>query len=156
MDFDQILPYLHLGSCPMNVGDVDCLIRQLRITAVLNLQTEEDFVYLDIDWEAMVGYYDELGIELRRVPIIDFNTDDLRRNLRRAVQVLDELIKGGHATYIHCTAGVNRAPTTVIAYLHWVEKRSLEDALNHVGRCHPCDPSILAIASAAEDRDNGR
>ena len=51
MHFSQILSNLHVGSCPMNVGDIDCLEEHMEITAVLNLHTLEDFAYLGIDWD---------------------------------------------------------------------------------------------------------
>lgn len=155
MDFDPVLPNLYVGSCPMNAGDVHRLKEDAGITAVLNLQTEEDFSLLGIDWGALKAYYDEAGIQVGWVPVLDFNSKDLRRNLPRAVQVLDEFLRAGHTAYVHCTAGVNRSPTTVIAYLYWMEHRELGEALDVVFKSRPCKPYIIAVVSATEDRKNG-
>ncbi len=51
MDFNQILSNLHVGSCPMNAEDIDCLGEHMGIMAVLNLQTVENLAYRWIDWD---------------------------------------------------------------------------------------------------------
>ncbi len=43
MDADQILPQLFVGACPCDPADIESLVRNFGITAVLNLQTDEDF-----------------------------------------------------------------------------------------------------------------
>ena len=57
----------------------------------------------------------------RRVPARDFDEDDLRQNLPQCVAALDQLLTAGNTVYVHCTAGMGRAPSTVIAYLVWRE-----------------------------------
>ncbi len=54
MDYAQILPPLFVGSYPVAVDDVEELRRECRITAVLNLQTDEDMRSRDIQWELLV------------------------------------------------------------------------------------------------------
>ena len=43
MQLDQILPNIYLGTCPESVTDIDWMQRQFGISAVLNLQTKDDF-----------------------------------------------------------------------------------------------------------------
>jgi hypothetical protein len=49
MDFDEILPNLFVGSCPRNQGDIDHLKTDVGITAVLNLQTDDDFAHIRVE-----------------------------------------------------------------------------------------------------------
>jgi len=43
----------------------------------------------------------------------------LQTCLPDSVAVLERMLKQGHSVYVHCSAGVNRSPTVVAAYLHW-------------------------------------
>jgi atypical dual specificity phosphatase len=140
---------LYIGSCPMTEGD----IRQLNaggITAVLNLQTDDDIRNREIDWPAMEDAYRRHGIVIHRFPIEDFSPSDMRQKLRTGVRILDNLIRAGHVIYLHCNAGINRSPTLAVAYLHWVEKWDLESAHAHVLSSRPCDPYVQEIRLAEE------
>jgi protein-tyrosine phosphatase len=152
MDVDEILPQLLVGTCPRTRDHVEQLRDDFHVTAVLNLQTEEDFVYWEIDWPDLANHYDALGIEVRRVPVRDFDSDSLRDNLPQCVDQLDDLLRRGHTVYVHCNAGVNRSPSTVIAYLCWRQKWELEEAFQWVTRRRSCDPYLEAIVQAGQDR----
>jgi hypothetical protein len=151
MDLDQILPRLWVGACPRGADDVDRLQRQFGVTAVLNVQAEEDFAYWGIDWPALEAHYRRRGIEVRRVAVRDFDPDHLRRCLPDCVYALDEMLRAGHTVLVHCSAGVNRSPGAVIAYLHWVLGWELDRALHHVADRRECDPYLEAIQSATAD-----
>ncbi len=156
MDFDQILPQLFVGCCPLDPADIDHLKTHFGLTAVLNLQTEDDFAYWGINWQAMEAAYRRLGIEVRRVPVEDFNREDLRQMLPACVQALDELLRSGHTVYLHCSGGVNRSPSTAVAYLHWVQGMGFDAAVNYVQERRACDPYVQAIRLATEDRVAGK
>ena len=79
------------------------------------------------------------------MPVRDFDPDDLRRNLPRCIEMLDELLRQGHTVYMHCSMGINRSPSVVIAYLHWVQGWDLERAAEHVLERRSCDPYLEAI-----------
>ncbi|RWV82399.1 hypothetical protein GW17_00056106 [Ensete ventricosum] len=51
----------------------------------------------------------------------DFDPDSLRRQLPKAVSSLEWAISEGkgRVVYVHCTAGLGRAPAVAIAYLFW-------------------------------------
>jgi protein-tyrosine phosphatase len=149
---DQILPNLFVGSCPQDVEDIDRLKRDFSITAVLSLQTDHDLLSWRIRWDKMRASYKRMGIEIRRVPVRDFDPDELRRLLPECVRVLDELLQAGHTVYLHCNAAVNRSPTVAIAYLHWIKGMTLEEATDHVMQRHSCEPYVEAIWLAEEDR----
>lgn len=149
MEFDEILPEILLGSCPNSIDDVQWLIQDHQITAVLNLQTDEDLDDWQIDWAELEQAYRNGNVSARRVPVTDFDHDDLRDRLPQCVQALDELIRDGRKVYVHCNAGINRSPSTVVAYLHWVRGLSLDEALQFVMRRRSCEPFVDAIQSSA-------
>ncbi len=151
IDVSQILPNLSVGTFPKGPVDIDRLCRE-GVTAVLNVQTDDDMDAWGVKWNRMESYYREAGIEVRRVPVQDFSKDDLRRQLPKCVEVLDELLSQGHTVYVHCNMGVNRSPSIAIAYLHWILGWDLEKATDHVMKCRSCDPYLDAIELAGEDR----
>lgn len=151
MNLNQILPEVYVGSCPMNDADIQRLQGEFGITAVLSVQTDDDLAYCGMRWGDLEAYYRRQGIVARRVPIRDFDPEDLRRNLRAGVQTLDEMVRRGHTVYLHCSAGINRSPSTLVAYLHWIEGLSLEEALMHMVARRSCDPYVQAIRLAIED-----
>ena len=151
MDVSQILPNLFVGSFPKSTEDIDRLRRE-GVTAVLNVQTDDDMASWGLNWRRLELHFGEAGVELRRVPVRDFDPDDLRRQLPRCVEVLDELLRQGHTVYVHCNMGVNRSPSIVIAYLHWVVGWDLEKATDHVVQRRSCDPYVDVIELAGADR----
>jgi protein-tyrosine phosphatase len=151
MNADQVLPQVVVGSYPASTADVDHLQREFGVTAVLNLQNDEDIDDLNVAWPLLEDHYRRSGIDVRRVPVRDFDQDDLRRNLPECVRVLRELIEEGHTVYVHCTAGIGRSPTVVIAYLHWVEGVGLDEAVVEVRSRRNCSPDVQAIRLAGED-----
>jgi hypothetical protein len=156
MNVDRILPNLFVGSCPTTAEDIDRLKRDFAVTAVLTVQTEEDFDYGGIHWDDLKACYDQAAIEVRRLPVRDFDPDDLRRTLPNCVTALDELLSRGHTVFLHCNAGMNRSPTIAITYLCWIEGWTLEAATEHVMESHLCSPYLETIRLASEDRHAGR
>ena len=152
MDVDEILSQVLVGCCPVDTDDIDWLKQEMGVTAVLNVQTDDDFEYWNIDWPSLESHYQDNGIEVRWVPVRDFSPETLRILLPNCVQALSELLDDGHKVLVHCTAGINRSPSTVIAYLHWVEQWGLDEAVSHVMQHRDCDPYLEAIRLATEDR----
>jgi protein-tyrosine phosphatase len=152
MDVSQILSNLFVGSFPRSTEDIDRLRRDFGITAVLNVQTDDDMAHWGVDWRRLESCYREAGVEARRVPVRDFDKDNFRHQLPKCVEVLDELLRQGHVVYVHCNMGVNRSPSIAIAYLHWVLGWTLDKAADHVMECRSCDPYLDAIRLAGEDR----
>lgn len=144
MRVSKILDNLYVGACPMSQADVQQL-KDLGITAVLNLQTDEDINGRGIDREDVTAAYRVWRIQEVRHPIRDFDFEDLRRQLPDATAILHNLLRQGHRAYVHCTAGMNRSPTVVIAYLYWGMKWDFPDAVRFVCQNHPCDPLVEAI-----------
>jgi len=152
MNLNQILPQVVLGSCPENEKDIGHLKDAFGVTAVLNLQTDQDMARLGLDWDRLQAGYRASGIQVRRVPATDFDQEDLRRNLPDGVEALKRLLADHQMVYVHCTAGIGRSASVVVAYLHWVQGRDLNEAVGHVNRSRPCSPNLEAIRLAGEDR----
>eukprot|EP00850_Spirogloea_muscicola_P018931 SM000179S03403 [mRNA] locus=s179:86515:89512:+ [translate_table: standard] len=81
----------------------------------------------------------------------DFDPHDLRMRLPYAVAVLHRLLRKGHRVYVSCTAGLGRAPTCVIAYLHWILGMCLSEAHDFVTKLRPSAPNRSALVGATWD-----
>jgi len=150
MDYTQILENLYVGSFPRTAEDVDTL-KDVGITAVLNLQTDDDEAYWNIDWQSLENHYQSLTIQVGRVPVRDFDPIDLHEKLPACVNTLADLISGGQTVYLHCTAGAGRSPTVAIAHLMWNRSWSLDEAVAHVLQRRPSCPNVRAIQLATRD-----
>ncbi|HIA01257.1 MAG TPA: hypothetical protein EYN06_10495 [Myxococcales bacterium] len=137
-------PQLWLGSYPQQPEDV-LHLKTEGVSAVLNVQSDLDLDARAINWLMFWKFYVTQGIRVERVPIIDFNDDDLARCLPRAVELLDELITGGHCVYLHCTAGINRSPTVAIAWLMMRRSMPLQEALDFVNQRRAVMPCISVL-----------
>ena len=153
MDYAQILPCLFVGSYPGGVEDVEELRRECDITAILNLQTDEDMRSRDIPWEALEAHYRACGILLSRVPVRD-EVAALREKLPECVHALDQLLQTGYTVYLHCTAGAGRSPTVAVAYLHRCWGWPLDRALAYVKERQSSTPSVEAIQQAPWEGGN--
>jgi protein-tyrosine phosphatase len=117
VNVDEILTgRLWVGSCifPQEVS----YLADMGISHVLNLQTDADMSERDLSLRELTRAYDERGIELIRRPTPDFSRIELFRNLGNCVAALDGAMQIENSrVYVHCTAGINRAPTVAAAWL---------------------------------------
>ena len=135
-DIHQIDPELFVGPCPMGPEDSRALAAA-GVGGVLSLQTDEDLRALGLRWEVLWGGHVAAGLAVLRVPIRDFDKKNLAASVEDALLALDHLASGGKPVYVHCTAGLNRSPTIVIAALAKRHRLSLEDATERLMRAHP-------------------
>jgi len=140
INYDQILPNLYVGAYPETLEDIQELKDRYGVTAVLNLQTDEDLRERGIDWPAMEESYKRLGIKVHRVPMRDFDPEHQRQRLPEAVKVLAGLLASGHIAYLYCNAGAGRSPLVAMAYLYWCRKMGREQAIKHVQQRRYCSP----------------
>lgn len=131
MKFDAVPPNMFIGPYPQSVEDIDVMAKG-GVTGVFNVQTDEDFKHRAIQWDLLKQRYHERGITVCRYPIRDFDRDSLKDKLWGATHALDDMLKKGLKVYIHCTAGMGRAPACAVSYLCWVKKMELLDAVKHV------------------------
>jgi protein-tyrosine phosphatase len=147
MDYAQILSGLFVGSHPRSIGDVDRLRRESAITAVLNLQTDEDMRSVKLDWQPLETHYQASSIRLLRLPMKEEQIE-LREKLPQCVRTLANLMTAGRTVYLHCTEGVGRSPTVAIGYLHWSLGWEFDAAVSHLKQARPCSPHLEALRLA--------
>jgi hypothetical protein len=137
LNWGEITPRILVGTCPMTTADLDRIGAEAGVSAVLSLQHDDCLAYWDIDYAEIRTHGEKLGLRMARSPMRDFDIPDQRRNLGQAVRVLAALQSQRHRTYVHCTAGLGRAPLTVLSYLVWVEGLSPEQAIGLIHRGRP-------------------
>lgn len=152
MNYNFIRPDLIVGSCLQTPEDVDRL-RQIGVKTIFCLQQNPDLEYFGVDIIAIQEYaktYDD--IQHVRAEIRDFDAFDLRMRLPAVVSKLYKAInRNGGVTYVHCTAGLGRAPAVALAYMFWVLGYKLNEAHQLLLSKRPCFPKLDAIKSATAD-----
>ena len=151
INFNCIEENIFVGSAPRNAVDVKRLGSQLKVTAVLSLQTDADFRNYQIDFTQLSSAYQMADIQLYRFPITDFDAIDMSKKLVEPVQMLASLLEKGHRVYVHCNAGICRAPGTVLGYLHAYQGMGLDEGLAYLREKRPMvNPYMDAVRSAMQ------
>ena len=151
LTYAQILPRLFVGSHPRTIADIERLRRELGVTAVLNIHTDEDMSAVMLDFPPLEAHYRTRRVVLRRVPMLE-QQPELRAKLCACIDALNKLLAGGHTVYLHCTAGIGRAPTVAIGYLHFCLGWEWDVAVAHVKQLRQCNPHLDALRLALEDQ----
>jgi len=148
INFDRIEAEIFLGSAPQNSVDASRLA-QMKISAVLSLQSDHDLRSHRIDWTKLESAYQYNNMTVQRFPIIDFDEDDLGKRLAEPVQALNSLLSVGHRVYVHCNAGICRAPATVLGYLCHYRGMSIKQGLEYIRSNRPqVNPFKSAVEKA--------
>ena len=167
MNFTRILPELIVGSCLQTPADLDRLVEEEGVTTVLNLQRDPDMEYFDLDVAPIVARARDRGdVRHIRFPITDFCPHDLRVRLPAAVATI---LRAGHeggsgeadtpmpagtpagTLYVHCTAGMGRAPGVALGYMYWALGMDLLEAHRTLTTLRPCHPKLDSIRQATAD-----
>ncbi|MGH1539186.1 MAG: dual specificity protein phosphatase family protein [Arenicella sp.] len=152
INFNRIEDNIFIGSAPSHVVDVQRLDKQLKITAILSLQTDKDFRHYKIGIDGLLDAYKMSGIEFHRYPITDFDADDMARKLVAPVKALKQLLMQEHRVYVHCNAGICRAPATVLGYLHAYEGMPLDEGLTYLRTKRPiANPFMDSVRQAMQE-----
>jgi hypothetical protein len=134
----QVTPGLFVGPGPASVEDLDTLAA-LGVTRLLSLQTDADLAARGLRWTTLWQLMLARGITGERCPIVDFDSKDFARHLSAAVAALDESMTPDGATqprvYVHCTAGINRSPSVILAWL--AARDGLAVAVERLLALHP-------------------
>lgn len=148
INFGRIEEDLFIGNAPQNSVDVSRL-KQMEVTAVLSLQSDQDFKSHKIDWKKLQSVYQYSEISVRRFPIIDFDEADLAKRLADPVRALNDLLEAGQRVYVHCNAGVCRAPATVLTYLCHYRAMEITEGLDYIRLNRPqAHPYLSAVERA--------
>lgn len=116
------------------------------ITAVVCLQDDADLDRKGLSLAALERAYAAQGIGFHRIPIPDGDAAALRERLDQTVALVAELLARGERVYVHCNAGLNRAPTIAVAYLHVHHGHSLDAACQFVKSRRACVPYMRMLA----------
>jgi protein-tyrosine phosphatase len=148
----EITDYLLIGEYPRE-DDIEWLHDEHRVTAIHNLQDDEDLRINALDSARLREVSARHGIKYVRTPIQDGSADDMADRLRAALSDLAVLVGGNERVYLHCNAGLNRAPTLAIAYLRAHGRMSLDQALAYVKRRRSCGPFMTILEDYFGPRD---
>ncbi len=135
---------LLVGEYP-RISDIEWLKQEFRISAIHNLQDDEDLRINGIDVIRLREACRLHQIKLVRTPIRDGSSDDMAARLGDALQHLEDLLGVGARVYLHCNAGLNRAPTLAIAWLRANAGMSLDEAMVHVKKRRACGPFMTVL-----------
>ena len=148
INFNKIEPNIFIGSAPQNEVDI-ARLKQMKVTAVLSLQSDGDFKSHRIDWVKLQSGYSSNEIAIQRFAIIDFDERDLGNKLAEPVKALNTILSQGHCVYVLWNAGVCRAPATVLAYLCHYRDMDIDQGLEYLRRNRPqVHPYISAVEKA--------
>jgi hypothetical protein len=137
LNWGEITRRIVVGTCPLRPDDLQSIAQGAKASALFSLQHDDCHAYWKIDYEEMQRAGVRLGLILARCPIRDFDIHDMRRQLPQAIAQLAALQHDGHRTYVHCTAGLGRAPLTVLGYLTLVEGQDPEQAIQLILKGRP-------------------
>jgi len=107
---------LFLGPYPQTESDIEVLARA-GITAVVNVQSRRDMTSRKLNWPNQQAIYSRLEMEAVHVPMAASDQAGMVAKLPHAGEILDDMYGNGKTIYVHCTEGVEVAPTVVAYYL---------------------------------------
>jgi len=117
---DEIAPGVFLGDkC---VASSYKLLKRLGITHVVNCTHDLPNSHPD-------------RFEYLQIPLVDGSLDPpLYPSIDTAVSFMEDAVKNGGNTFVHCFAGMSRSASVVTAYLMKTNCWTLNEALEHVKR----------------------
>ena len=144
-DYNEIIPGRLCVGTFVRPNEVRHL-RNIRITCIVSLQTDEDLSAYGVSLADVLRACRDAGIEHRRVPTPDFDRAALAANLPLCVTELEAAIASKSArVYLHCTAGINRSPTTAAAFLVRSRGYTARQAYEYVVSRRDCEPYLEVI-----------
>lgn len=154
INFDPIEPGITVGSAPQSSVDV-ARLKEMKITAVISLQSDDDLKARKTDWSKLVAAYQHHDIDVNRFPINDFDELDLGQKVTQPIKKLNDLLKAKHNVYVHCNSGVCRAPATVLGYLCHFQGMTIEEGLRIIRIARPvANPYRKAVERALVELAN--
>lgn len=139
-----IRPALLVGEYPLP-EDAAWLAEEHGVTAVVSLQDDADLAGKGLELRALERAYRTHGLAFHRIPVPDGDDRNLAARLGEIVATISRVVDEGGRVYLHCNAGLNRAPTAAIAYLHVREGLPLATARDEVKQRRHCVPYMRAL-----------
>ena len=116
MDYSKIFNNLYVGSCPKNNADVveiSAIWPRHTPIVIIDLQTVKDKEHHGVPAGGLVTYY----MDLISVPVEDFNKEDMNKKMPNIIAYMVHAVIKGRCIYLHCSLGINRAPTVALYYM---------------------------------------
>lgn len=153
MNFAHVLDDLIVGSCLQTPADLDRLVDEEGVGTIMCLQQDSDMEYFKLDIQPILNRIKERGdVQHVRHYVRDFDPFSLRINLPDAVRKVHTAFQDGRGkVYIHCTAGMGRAPALALAYMWWCRGLELHEAFEKLYSVRKCCPKLAAIREATCD-----
>lgn len=148
----ELNEHLLIGEYP-RPEDIAWLKNHHRVTAVHSLQDNEDLRVHGLSLTALEAAYSRSHLRFVRTPIPDGGADAMALHLKAALEALRALIEAGERVFLHCNAGMNRAPTLAIAFMRAFGGMSLDEALAQVKQRHFCGPYMTILEDYFGPRD---
>ena len=141
---------IFIGPYPQSEEDLK-KISQKGVNEIINLQTDDDIKARQIKIDLLKKEAKNYGININRYPIEDCCHEIMVSRLKGASDLLNELLEKGKTVYVHCTAGMYRASSTVILYLVLYEKYEVNEAVEFCSKYRPiiC-PNVRAVNELSE------
>jgi len=144
-DYDEIIPGRLCVGTFVRPDDVRHL-QDIGITCIVSVQTDDDLAAYGVSLGDVLRACRDAGIEHRRVPTPDFDQAALAVKLPLCVAELEAAIAPKSArVYLHCTAGVNRSPTTAAAFLIRSRGYTAQEAYAYVVSRRDCKPYLEVL-----------
>jgi protein-tyrosine phosphatase len=140
----EVAQNLLIGEYP-RVQDIPWLGEVHGITTVVSLQDADDLRVKGLELPALERAYAEHRLRFHRIPVADYDSSQLAAQLDQILIRIVDALAAGQRVYVHCNAGMNRAPTVAIAYLHRYRGCSLSAALDLVKSRRACAPYMQLL-----------
>ncbi len=126
-------------------------IASLGITTLITLQSQDDLINYSIRLDAVLDACSRHNIRVRHLPVADFDKAALALNLDRCVAALASALAEPRArVYLHCTAGINRAPTVAAAFLIRHFRMTALEAFAFLTSRRRCQPFLSVLQDYQE------
>jgi len=143
-DVSLILPNLLVGEYP-TPDDAGWLRQCHGVTSVVCLQDFADLASKGLELHELQQAYRAHHVAFHHVPVPDCDVETLSARLDGLVALLSGLVSEGERVYLHCNAGLNRAPTVAIAYVHVEQGLPLGAARDFVKGRRQCAPYMTVL-----------
>lgn len=125
LDVNKIVKGLLLGGETLSVNKEE--LHRLKITHIVNCSKD------------LQNHFEESlpGFKYYRVDVDDLDDQPINQYFEGSLKFMKDAIDKGHTVFVHCSKGVSRSSTIVLAYLISYHKYSLKDALNFIKTKRP-------------------
>jgi protein-tyrosine phosphatase len=127
------------------VADVPWLRDTFGVSAVVCLQDDADLASKRLRLADLRRAYLDAAIAFEHVPVPDGDPEFLAERLPAVVELVHGHLEADRTVYLHCNAGMNRAPTAAIAYVHVRGGLALAEAIGFVKSRRSCVPYVRAL-----------